>query len=241
MAGIPDKPEDIFEEFSSDYKKIFGEDLLSIVLYGSAARGEYVPKKSDINFVVVLTDGGIERFHEAAGLVSNWKKRNVSIPLFLTREFINDSLDSFPIEFLNITSHYSVVYGVNPFEDIEISKDDLRLQLEHEMKGKLLNLRQAYFQAAGNAKMAAMLIHDSFGTFLSLFPAVLYIKNDTISKSTTENLKRISVLFKLDVAIMERLYRIKKGLEKPGKSESVDLLRQYISQIRSLAVQTDNL
>ena len=52
MAKIPVKPEEIFEEIISDYISIFGENLLSIILYGSAARGEYVKKKSDINLLI---------------------------------------------------------------------------------------------------------------------------------------------------------------------------------------------
>ena len=56
MARIPDKPEEIFQEIILDYKVIFGPDLVSIILYGSGARGEYIPKKSDINFLILLTE-----------------------------------------------------------------------------------------------------------------------------------------------------------------------------------------
>ncbi len=241
MSKIPEKPEDIFEEFLSDYKKLFGEDLVSVILFGSAARGEYILKKSDINFLVILSDNGIERFYEALELVNRWKKRNVSTPLFLTEKYINESLDSFPIEFLNIKSHYNLIFGKDLFENMEFKRDDLRLQLEQEMKGKLLNLRQAYFQAAGNARMASMLIHDSFGTFLSLFPAILFLKNDSISGNSTENINRVSLLFKLDKGVLDRLYNVKQGKEKINKSASIDLLKSYISQIRSLANQIDSL
>jgi len=241
MTKIPEKPEDIYKEYTQDLQQLFGNDLESVITYGSAARGEYVPKKSDINFIIILSDEGIERFTAAHDFVRKWEKRNVSIPLFLTKEYIANSLDSFPIEFLNITAHYKLVYGKDVFENVDIDRDNLRLQLEREMKGKLLNLRQAYFQAAGNAKMAALFIHDSFGTFLSLFPAVLYLKNESISSQSINNIKRISELFNLDEKILERLYRVKQGMEKPNKSESIELLRNYIAQIRSLAIQTDAL
>lgn len=241
MAKIPDKPDQIFEEFTSDYKQIFGDDLISIILYGSAARGEYIPKKSDINFLVILSDDGIERFPEALDTVKKWEKRKVSIPLLLTEKYIENSLDSFPIEFLNLSSHYKVIFGKDVFDGIKLDRNDLRLQVERELKGKLLNLRQAYFQAAKDPKSADLLIKESFGTFLSLFPAILNLKAESISSSSLENIKRTALIFKLDPQVFEKLYRIKQGNEKLKKSESLDFLRKYIKQIRSLALQADTL
>ncbi len=241
MAKIPGKPDEIFEEFKNNFNGLFSDDLVSVILYGSAARGKYVPKKSDINFLIVLTDEGIERFHSAQPLVKKWKKRNISIPLFLTEDYIKSSLDSFPIEFLNISSYYKVIFGRDIFQDIEIGRNDLRLQLEREMKGKLLNLRQAYFQGAGNPKAASVLIHDSLGAFLSLFPAILTVKNEQLSADPLENIKKVAQLFELDVSLLERLFRIRTRQEKLKKAESDELLRQYITQIRSLALQTDAL
>ena len=37
MAKAPERPEDIFGEFEKDIKDIFAEDLISLILYGSAA------------------------------------------------------------------------------------------------------------------------------------------------------------------------------------------------------------
>jgi predicted nucleotidyltransferase len=241
MAKAPQKPEDIFEEYEIDVKELFGDDLVSLILFGSAARGEYIPKKSDINFLIILTDDGIERFYSAQALVKKWRKRSVSIPLFFTENYIRNSLDSFPIEFLNISNYYQVLCGKDVFEQIDISRDDLRLQVEREMKGKLLNLRQAYFQGAGNAKSAALLIQQSLGTFLSLFPAILKLKDVEISSDSLGNIARIAQTFNLDLELLKRLHRIRTGQEKLKKTDSDELLQQYISQIRSLALQTDAL
>ena len=95
MAKIPKEPSQIFLEITADYKRIFGEDLLSIILYGSAARGEYRYKKSDINFLMVLTENGMKNLRRCIDLIPKWRKRNVGAPLFLTQEYINASLDSF--------------------------------------------------------------------------------------------------------------------------------------------------
>ena len=64
MAKIPKDPRDIFDELTQDYQDIYGKDLVSIILYGSAASGNYIPKKSDINFLIVLTEEGINRLQQ---------------------------------------------------------------------------------------------------------------------------------------------------------------------------------
>ena len=66
MAKIPDSPESIFEEFTQDVQSVYNSDLTSIVLYGSGAKGEYIPQKSDINFLIVLSQKGIENLPSSA-------------------------------------------------------------------------------------------------------------------------------------------------------------------------------
>src|SRR5665647_1329976 len=101
MAKIPDQPQDIFVPLTEDYLKTFGKDLISLMLYGSAAGGAYVKGKSDINILVVLTPEGINRLEDGFALVKNWRKRNLAMPRVMTKAFIESSLDAYPIEFLN--------------------------------------------------------------------------------------------------------------------------------------------
>ncbi len=77
MPKIPKDPEQIFHEFTLDYKNIFEDDLVAIILYGSAVSGEYRHKKSDINFLIVLTEQGIRNLKKSLPVVSKWKKRRV--------------------------------------------------------------------------------------------------------------------------------------------------------------------
>ena len=81
MAKAPQKPEEIFPEFTQDYQAIYGTDLLSIILYGSGARGDYIPGRSDLNFLIVLTEDGIKGLHRAFKVVAKWHRRRVATPL----------------------------------------------------------------------------------------------------------------------------------------------------------------
>ena len=45
MAKIPHDPKEIFDELTKDYQAVYGKDLVAILLYGSAASGNYIPEK----------------------------------------------------------------------------------------------------------------------------------------------------------------------------------------------------
>ena len=152
MAKIPRNPSDIFDEFTQSMKSVFGDELISIILYGSAATGNYYYKKSDINFLVLLSETGIQKLSACIPAVNKWKKRKVSTPLFLSREYIQSSLDSFPIEFFGMKTHHQLVYGEDILSDLEIDTQHLRLQCERELKGKLLHLREGFLAFGQNKK-----------------------------------------------------------------------------------------
>lgn len=122
MSKIPSHPEEVFREFVKGYQSILGSDLLSIMLYGSGARGEYIPHKSDINFLILLTENGMNNLPNAFETVSRWRKRSVNTPLFLTKEYIQSSCDVFPIEFLNLKAHHKVIYGEDFLHNLAIEK-----------------------------------------------------------------------------------------------------------------------
>ena len=85
MGIRPDKLQDILADLSRDYQQAFRNDLISLMLYGSAASGSWVKGKSDINILVVLTPEGMERLEDGFPLVEKWRKRDVTVPLVMTK------------------------------------------------------------------------------------------------------------------------------------------------------------
>jgi predicted nucleotidyltransferase len=241
MAKIPKRPEEIFDELRGDYTALFGDDLLAIILYGSGARGEYVPKKSDLNFLIVLSDNGIERLGEAIEVVAKWQKRSIPVPLFLTRGYIESSLDTFPLEFFNIQSAYQVIYGEDILKNLLITSQNLRLQCERELKAKLLLLRESFLQAHGKARLLKELINQSLPAFISIFKALLYLKGGRIPETHGGLIPAIAENFGLDGGLLQTLWQIKTGERKPGEQEMKKLVLNYISEIKGLSKQVDQM
>jgi hypothetical protein len=242
MAKIPKDPKEIFPEIIADYKNLFGDDLVSIILYGSATGQEYRPGKSDINFMLVLSEEGIEHLDLAFSSVKKWLKRNVAVPLFLTEGYVETSLDAFPIEYLNIQRNYTLVFGKDILKDLEFNPDFLRLQCEREIKGKLILLREKFLQTGGRGKALIEVIEKSLPAFIAIFKALVYLmKGKDLPQEKTGIISAIAEELDIDAGVFEKLLDIKEGKVKLGETEITNLFKDYLRQARKLSKLVDAL
>ena len=241
MAKIPDQPQEIFVPLTSDYLKIFGSELVSLIVYGSAAAGSYVKGKSDINLLVVLTEAGKDRLDAAFDKVKYWKKRGVVTPLVMTREFIETSLDSYPIEFLNMKNSHILVHGEDVLKDLVFKPADLRLQIEREIKGKIILLTQGYLETEGAARALRQLIRKSFTAFVSIFNALLFLKQGKAPQTRRETIKEVCNQFSLDTAVFERCSDIKEGKDKLASKEIINIFKKYLREVEKIGNIVDGL
>jgi len=241
MAKIPEMPEEIFHEFTRDYRDVFGDDLKSIILYGSGARGEYIPKKSDLNFIIVLNDSAMDRLREAFPLIHRWRKRRVNTPLFLTEEYITSSLDSFPVEFLNFRDSHILVFGKDVLGELPFNKKSIRLQCERELKGKLLLLREAYLDSEGKTGDLGQAAAASLTAFLSLFRALLFLRDREIPRRNDELITTTAREMEFDENPFMDVLRMKEGKIKARRDEMEGIVERYLREIRDLWKSVDHL
>jgi predicted nucleotidyltransferase len=241
MAKSPKEPKDIFTDIITDYKKAFGDDLISIIMYGSATGKDYRPGKSDINFMIVLSEEGIERIDMAFDIIKKWQKRNVAIPLFLTEAYVDTSLDVFPIEYLNFQRNYALVFGKDILKDLAFDREFIRLQCEREIKGKLLILRQAFLETSGKGKSLKEVIGNSISAFVAIFDALLHLKGQDLPRTKREVVKATAAEFDMDAALFEKVLDIKDEKVKPGDMEIMGLFKDYLREVRKLAKLIDTL
>jgi predicted nucleotidyltransferase len=241
MARAPKNPEQIFAAFSDDLKKAFGEDLVSVILYGSGATGEYVLGRSDLNFLVILTDTSASSLRRGLKLLPRWRRRRVATPLFMTEAYIRSSLDSYPIEFLDMKANYRLVHGQDILQRLKFRPSDVRLQCEREIKGKALRLRQVYLEAGERPGAMRAVISGSITAFTSIFEGLLYLKGIAIPKTKEQVIRATSREYGLDDQVFNKLLAIRRGQLKLGGTEVVALFHQYIAEIDALVGVVDKL
>jgi len=236
----PRRPEEIFEEFSEDCKKAFGDTLRSIVLYGSGASADYRPERSDLNFLIVLNEEGLRALNACFKMVGKWRKRRVATPLIMTEGYIASSLDTFPLEFLNIRHQYSVVWGDDLLADIAIDSEKLRLQCEREVKGKLVQLRAAYVGSGGRKRDLLSMVNESVSAFVSIFRGILYLCHGEIPVHRGAVIARVADATGVDEVLFLRLVQVKEGKLKLSLTELHILVGRYLEEVSTLASWLDD-
>lgn len=241
MGKAPKEPIEVFPEFISDCKEIFGHDLVSIILYGSAAEGHYRPGKSDINFLVILSEEGIDALDRAFNKMARWRKRNIATPLFLTEHYIQSSLDVYPLEYLNFQLHYQMVFGKDVLKDLTLDPSLVRLQCERELKGKLLLLRRTFLETEGKARALKSAIRFSLTAFMAIFEGLLFLKGQEPIKDRKQRIQQVCKDFDLDYSVFATLLEIKEEKIKLRDEEILELFKRYLKQVRELAIKVDSM
>ena len=234
-------PEEIFSEITDDFKKVFGEDIISIILYGSGAGDDYIPEKSDLNFLVVLSEEGIDNLDLVIDTVSRWRKKHVATPLFVTKTYINSSLDSYPIEFLNMQQNHITVFGEDVLKELSLEPSLLRLQCERELKGKILHLREGFLETEGKEKRIRALIKISLTAFISIFKALLYLEEVKIPNSRREVIKFVAEEFGINSDVFLKCVDIKEDKGNFSSSEINEIFKAYLTEVKRLSEIVDKL
>jgi hypothetical protein len=159
------------DELVSQLRAAYGTALRSIVLYGSAAAGERLGKRSDHNVLVIVEALDASRLAAASAASRAWADAGNPAPLTLTESEWRGSADIFPMEYADILDRHRLLFGEAPFEGIHVDHKDLRLQLEQESMGKLLRLRQGVLASGNDAQRQLELLTASVSTFLVIFRA----------------------------------------------------------------------
>jgi hypothetical protein len=241
MAKAVQDPKEIFQEIINDYKGLFGDDLVSIILYGSATGKDYRPGKSDINFMIVLSEEGINNIDKAFKTVSKWQKRKVAIPLFLTRAYVETSTDVFPVEYLNFRRNHVLVHGDDIIKDLSFNNHFIRLQAEREIKGKLILLREAFLESAGKGWILKTFINQSLQAFVAVFEALLFLKGSDIPEDKRSVIDATCDIFNIDKDLFNKLLDIRENKIKVNDRELTGIFKEYIIEIRKLVKIVDEL
>ena len=243
MENLPEHIKKKSDEFLANVRDAFGEGLRSVILYGPAARGESVTgnKVPYINYLVVVDDNTPSELARCAKFVKKWRKQLITMPLFLDPGYIKLSLDTFPLEFMNMSNAYHVIYGEDILEDIEFDKTDVRNQCERELKGKLLHLRAEYLNLRGDKKGLMDLIDRSLNTFRLVFDGALFLRDYEVPKETGYLLGAVTEEYELDASLFKKLSAVANGDVKIDETEADGLFDLYVEELDKLSKTIDEM
>jgi predicted nucleotidyltransferase len=221
--------------------ELHGGNILAVAVYGSAARGDFTPKRSDVNLAVLVRNLDLETLSKSLKLVARGIRRRIVPPLFLTSEYISSSLDVFPLEFQDMRDSHVIVFGEDFLADVEVDVADLRRECEQQVKGHMLRLRQAYLELGRSAKGIELLLHKSLNSLIPVLRGMLTVKGNAAPAAKEETINAAAKEFGIDAAPFLAVLKDKAGDEKIQGKEAGQVLEEVLAQVRRLAKTVDAL
>jgi predicted nucleotidyltransferase len=166
---------------SDDLARAAGTNLAGLILYGGLARGRYRPGKSDINLVVLLNDTSTAALDQIAPVLrAAWRAWRVEPFIIKPTEASRLSV-TFPTKLLDIARHHIVLAGVNPFADIQVSREQIRLRIEQSLRNSELRLRRRYLSIFDDRSSLATTLAETAASLKVEFAAMLQLAGDAPS------------------------------------------------------------
>src|SRR5215831_13208419 len=162
-------PQDKAIEFVKRAREAGGTNVECIILFGSAISGDFHPGLSDLNLFCVLRDTSFAALQKLAPVVAWWQGQKQPPPLCMTRQELERSTDVFTIELLDMVQHHRVLFGEDVLQNLKVSTNLHRVQVEYELREKLVLLRQHILLADGKESKLWDVVLHSGPSFATLF------------------------------------------------------------------------
>jgi len=222
-------------------KKSHRDRLVSVVLYGSGAGEDHAAKFSDLNILCVLTQVTPMDLGESEPVFRWWREQGNPAPLLMSEHEVQTSTDCFPIEFHDITLQHRLLYGKDVISTLHVDTSFYRAQVEHELRAKLLRLRQKASGVLSDKDTLRKLLADSISTFCVLFRHALMLHGHEARMRKREVIDQARKIFGVDAAPFERLLDLREEKIKPGDLDAVALLGPYLKEISVVIDAVDRL
>lgn len=230
-----------FDELVNRLVRAHGEELISVILHGSAVVTGKAAKPADYRVVVVTATLPASELHKAQPVARWWVQQGFHLPVYFTHNEFSDALDVFPIEFRQMKRAYRVLQGQDLLADVEISPANLRWQTEHELRGKMVRLRALYLPACESAEELQKLMTDSVVSFIQFLRPTLELFGEAPPLDRFEVLQRAEDRLSISLAPLERVLRLRNEPVRLLELEAQDLFSDYLNCLARVIAAVDRI
>ncbi len=217
---------------------LHGDNLKSISLYGSAVGEDFIPKKSNVNLLLVMERIDPPDLKKSLKLINQGRKKGI-VPLLLTVEHIKSSTDTFPIEFLEMKENYVLIYGKDTLGELEVKGRNVRLQCEQQLKGGLIRLYQVYLEIGMRKKRIRSLLINSLISLIPIFRSLLRLKGKALPVKKRDIISGLEREFTVNGGLFLKVLEMKEG--KKVKDNLEKLFGDYLEEVEKLCIICDRM
>lgn len=207
---IAESTQSKLDQLASSLSKTLGDNLVALVVHGSAVRGGWREGASDVDLVLVLRDDA-ESVLASIGPALELARSSARIEtMILTAAEIPRSADCFPLLYGDIAAHGVAVKGTSPFAGLEISKAHIRLRIEQELRELRIRMRRVVTDIIATPTLAGMVdrkLKQARGALASL----LTLRGDGNHDDISDVVTKLGAVYKLDVESLQHIRDNPKG------------------------------
>jgi len=227
-------------ELVSRLKEAAGKNLESVILYGSAARGDFKPGTSDLNVLCTLVTMDMHELQRLAPVVHWWtREMKEPAPLFFLTEELHRSTDVFAIESLDLKLAHKVLFGKDPVAQLGIPMNLHRVQVERDLRMLLLRLRQHVVHVGRNELELTAVLKKTISGALTLLRHTLIAFGEEPPPGANAVFTRIAELTGADAAAFQTVYDHRES----GRwaKDSFAAYDEYLHALEKVIVALDEL
>jgi len=236
---VDDKNEKRIDEFVKRIREAAGSNLESLILFGSAVSGDFHSGLSNLNMFCVLRDCSFSALQALAPVTKWWEKQQQPPPLCMTRKELERSTDVFTIELLDMQQHHRVLFGEDVVQGLRISMHVHRVQVEYELREKLILLRQRVLSASGNSSQLWDLLLRSAPSFGTLFRHALIALGDSSQPGRRGAVEVLSKRAGFDGSALNQVLDVREHKTDPKKIDINELVARYLAAVEKVAAAVD--
>ena len=220
-------------------KDAAGSNLLSAILYGSAAAGEFHPGHSDLNVLCVMQTLGRDDLSKLHAASAWWAKKGNPAPLFFTLNELHHSADVFAIELLDMKAAHRVLHGEDVIASLHVPMDLHRLQVERELRNNTLRLRQHYVRHPADSRKTLELMTSSITTFATLFRHALMALGEEPPPTKSSTMDRIGSVLGFDPIPFHTIFGIREKRKREREVDVQALFDAYLDRVVKVTEEID--
>jgi hypothetical protein len=236
MSALEKQTTDLVTRLNGQLKA----QLVSVVLYGSAAMEDWEANTSDINVLCVVDKLSAAELSKCEPIFQWWKGLGNPPPLLLTADEVRTSTDCFPMEFHDMRDHRRVLYGTDVIGELNIDWCFYRAEVEHELRAKLIRLRQKAAELLSTPPRLLKLLTDSLSTFCVLARHALVLSGGEPKYKKAEIIAAIEDRLQTRLEGATQILTLRTGKPATGIDATM-LFEKYLSEMEALVRFVDAL
>ena len=193
--------------------EVLGPSLISVTLYGEVVTGGFDRRLHAVRSVLVLQAVELPVLRRLAGYGPRLGKSGMTAPIVVTPKYIQDSLDTFPLEWLEIQQQGVAVMGPDHFSSLSFEAAHVRLQCERELKRILVGLRQSLLAATGKESVVSLIERDASEGLMRTLRGMLWLQG------RREHQPAEIVAQEVEKLVGEKLEGIRAALERSARHD----------------------